>query len=142
MPTGVFPRPSVRDRLLSNITKTPTCWLWIGHVDRHGYGKIYVNGGPRFVHRVSWEMHVGKIKGGLTIDHLCRVHNCVNPAHMELVTRGENVMRGVSVAAMNARKTECLRGHPFSGTNLLLENGGRWRRCRTCRNEKKRRRHA
>jgi hypothetical protein len=44
-------------------------------------------------HRVAYEALVGPIPDGMTIDHLCRNKRCLNPAHMELVTRGENTRR-------------------------------------------------
>lgn len=31
---------------------------------------------------------------GLDLDHLCRVRSCVNPDHLEPVTRAENLRRG------------------------------------------------
>ncbi len=65
-------------------------------------------------------MVVGQIPSGLTLDHLCRVRNCVNPAHLEPVTHRENTLRGDGVTAINARKTSCHRGHPFAGENLYV----------------------
>ena len=38
------------------------------------------------------EEHAG-VNLSLTIDHLCNVRTCVNPAHMEPVTVGENLRR-------------------------------------------------
>ncbi len=77
---------------------------------------------------------VGPIPDGLYVDHLCRTPACINPAHMELVTNGENVLRGVCPAALNARKTHCKRGHPLDGANLrILVSGGR--NCRECNRE-------
>jgi hypothetical protein len=114
------------------------CWLWQGALDKKGYG---VYGKPRrFAHRIVYEEIVGPIPAGLTIDHLCRVKCCVNPAHMEPVTIGENVLRGESVPAQNARKSHCHRGHPLSGDNLYVcpTEPSRHRRCRECRRMRER----
>lgn len=46
-----------------------------------------------YAHRYSFTLLAGEIPAGLTIDHPCEVKNCVNPARMEPVTRGENVRR-------------------------------------------------
>jgi HNH endonuclease len=45
-------------------------------------------------HRAFYEMHRGPIPEGLVIDHRCRNRACVNPEHLEPVTRGENMRRG------------------------------------------------
>jgi hypothetical protein len=52
----------------------------------------------------------------------------VNPRHLEPVTQRENILRGQSFAAKNARKTKCLNGHVFDS---LRQRGGR--NCNTCR---------
>jgi hypothetical protein len=66
------------------------CWIWQRGIDAAGYGRV---AGTR-AHRVFYERHVGPIPEGLTIDHLCRVRSCCNPAHLEPVTAVENVSRG------------------------------------------------
>jgi hypothetical protein len=88
------------------------CWLWLGHLDRDGYGSISL-GRERTqrVHRASYEAFVGPIPDGYVIDHKCRVRCCVNPDHLEPVTPRENVLRGESGAAEFARRTHCKRGH-------------------------------
>lgn len=85
----------------------------------------------RPVHQVIYEMIIGPIQQGLELDHLCRNHGCVNPAHLEPVTHKENVLRGTSPAAGHAKQTHCDRGHEFTPQNTLLYDGGR-RRCKTC----------
>jgi transcriptional regulator with XRE-family HTH domain len=70
------------------------CWIWRGRINQAGYGEIKVPGGRRLkAHRATYEHHVGPIPDGLDLDHLCRVRPCVNPAHMEPVTRRENIQR-------------------------------------------------
>lgn len=72
------------------------CWLWIGSErESGGYGFIVRNGRSTAAHRVSYEMAKGPIPEGLVIDHLCRVHCCVNPDHLEAVTQLVNVRRGL-----------------------------------------------
>lgn len=110
------------------------CWLWTGRTNGAGYG-LYFHG-PKghlvLAHRRAFEALHGPIQDEL--DHLCKMRNCCNPAHLEDVTRRENVLRSNNMGARNARKTHCDRGHPFDEANTFrLGNGGRG--CRTCRRE-------
>ena len=114
------------------------CWLLTRNLNSGGYGRIRIGGrGGRFfmAHRISYEVFVGPIPEGLTIDHLCRVRNCINPSHLEPVSLGENVLRGTAPAAINARLTHCKKaGHPLVEGNLTHDTPGH-RRCKKCRAE-------
>lgn len=102
------------------------CWPWRAYISPSGYGRFRVHSRRTVwqAHRWAYEPMVGPIPPGLYIDHLCRNRACVNPAHMECVTNGENVLRGVGLAAENARKTHCWRGHQLSGRNLTSNRAG------------------
>lgn len=110
------------------------CWLWDGASYSRGYAGLSYKGQHWIAHRFSYELHKGTIPQGLHIDHLCRVRCCVNPNHLEAVTKLVNTMRGYSPHAIHARKTHCPKGHPFEGSNLYLTSKGH-RVCRTCRNK-------
>lgn len=109
---------------------TDECWVWTGFRHPKGYGYFRVDGRSLAAHRVAYELCVAPIPDGLTIDHLCRNRACVNPAHLEPVTMIVNVLRGEGPTAENARKTHCIRGHPFDEENTYWFNGGRT--CRIC----------
>lgn len=106
------------------------CWLWTASTNLQGYGQFF-DGKTVLAHRFAYERLVGPIPEGLVTDHLCRTPLCVNPAHLEPVTQRENMLRGETVIAANARKTHCKRGHPLSGENLVIDGQG-WRQCRIC----------
>ena len=107
------------------------CWIWTGIINGYGYGQVIDHGRRPMAHRKMYETLVGPIPEGLTLDHLCRVHACVNPGHLEPVTIRENTLRGNTTPAANAAKTHCLRGHPLAGDNLYRTPDGR-RQCRAC----------
>lgn len=115
------------------------CWLWTGYLDPGGYARVTIDDVRTVAHRVSWEYFVGPIPEGLTIDHRCRQRSCINPYHLEVVSLRDNILRGNATGAVNARKTQCSKGHPLSGPNLYTTPQGR-RICRVCRRVNARRR--
>jgi len=126
------------DRFWEKVNRTDTCWLWIAYRDELGYGKVRWAGRIQVAHRVAYELVVGPILEGLTLDHLCRNRGCVNPAHLEPVSLGENILRGNTFQAVNAAKTSCPQGHPYDSENTYWHKAtsrypsGR-RECRICR---------
>ena len=128
------------NELRSRINREPSgCWRWTGTITAGGYGKL----GGKLAHRLVFESLVGPILAGFQIDHLCRRRDCVNPEHLEVVTQRENILRGIAPSAINARKTHCNKGHPFTPENTYYDAARRTRRCRICQlnwNAKSRRR--
>lgn len=124
-------------RLLTQFQKSADgCWNWTGEVNDYGYGRACVGAGKRKpAHRIIYQILVGPIPNGLTLDHLCRNRLCVNPEHLEPVTLGENLRRGFSASSMNARKTEC----PRCEGPLTPYGSKGWRRCEPCTKEVDRR---
>lgn len=109
------------------------CWIWIGLLDADGYGTVCpLERRNKKAHRVSYEAFVGPIPEELTIDHLCRVRNCVNPAHLEPVTRQVNSLRGNTIAAQEAATTHCPADHPYSPENTYITPKTGSRNCRQC----------
>jgi HNH endonuclease len=134
MKTPRLPRGlPVRERIERSVAVDANgCWRWTLVKNRDGYGRIGMVGGQKMAHRMSYEAFRGDIPDGLTIDHLCRVRDCVNPEHLEPVTQRDNVLRGDGLPARQARQTSCLRGHPFDEANTYWTPPG-GRACRACR---------
>ena len=72
-----------------------------------------------------YKHYVGEIPKGWDIDHWCKNHACCRPGHLEAVTHQENILRGIGIAALNAKKTHCLNGHLLDGENLYIRPTGR-----------------
>lgn len=125
------PKTDPVPRFLSKVSADGNgCWRWrAGIAKKTGYAVFWINGKQSLAHRYSYSQFVGPIPQGLTIDHLCRVRDCVNPAHLEAVTMRENTLRGLTITAANAQKTLCKRGHPF--TRREKKSGARV--CGTCK---------
>lgn len=105
--TGPPERPAV-DRFAEKVALTSAgCLEWIGGRTIAGYGMFASqparsSGKKVMAHRWSYEHHVGPIPEGLDLDHLCRNRACVNPNHLEPVTRAENIIRAVAARKLEA----------------------------------------
>jgi hypothetical protein len=137
---------TAEQRFWTYVRKTETCWLWTGATS-HGYGHFHLNaeGGINHqvrAHRFSYELLIGPIPAGMTLDHMCHTldckvpvaecphRRCVNPAHLAPASLADNTRR------TGARhKTHCKRGHEFTPENtwvFVSSVGGPGRMCKTC----------
>lgn len=143
-------KPDAEERFWAKVEPTGCCWYWTGEIGANGYGRyaVKIDGKTAHygAHRYAYELLVGPIGEGLTLDHLCNNPPCVNPDHLVPASMTDNTLRGHSPWAVNARKTHCVHGHPFSGENLIMDRqspsngGGIHRRCRACSRETSKRR--
>jgi len=110
------------------VNKTETCWLWTALIPSNGYGIYTMTDRERkrtvMAHRFAYELLVGPVPAGMELDHLCKVRNCVNPAHLEPVTHQENIRRALG-------KAVCKRGHEQTPENRYVYSNGR-QRCLPC----------
>lgn len=126
---------SAFERWTSYVEFTETCWIWKGGLDSEGYGKFSVKKKSVRAHHWGYEQIVGPIPKELVPDHLCRNHACVNPDCLEPVSNQINILRGVGLAAENAKKTHCPRGHLYDEINTWLTSSGS-RACRECERQR------
>lgn len=69
------------------------CWLWTDVPNGAGYGTFRVGSKIVMAHRYVLTLAGQSPADSMTVDHLCRVRLCVNPAHLEEVTNAENLRR-------------------------------------------------
>lgn len=151
-----FAREEVTDLQLENFLAKISiaengCWPWIGAKTPKGYGHIKQGRKTVSSHRIAYELWVGTIPDGHELDHTCHTadeacrggndcphRGCMNAEHLEPVSGTENILRGRCPSAVNARKTECVHGHPFNPENTYLTPRGH-RMCRICKRAAKKR---
>src|ERR1700722_13316999 len=104
--TGAWPSVCfmpIEERFFSRFRKgsDSECWEWRGTLDAKGYGRFRYKYAIISAHRYSYTHFVGPFDPSLVIDHLCRTPYCVNPKHLEPVTRTENLKRGLPFDTYN-----------------------------------------
>ncbi|MCU1617358.1 MAG: hypothetical protein JWO98_4898 [Frankiales bacterium] len=124
--------PSLADRFWKQVSDGPNdCWLWTGEQTDDGYGRFSVHPVHIGAHRWAYSLLRAEIPEGLDLDHLCRVTRCVNPWHLEPVTRAENIRRAFV-------REVCGKGHGLSDAIERTRDGRVARECRQCARDRKR----
>jgi hypothetical protein len=137
---------SVRLRL--EVELPSGCWIWQGHRNANGYGRVGIAGSTDRVHRVVFRAYGTPIPDGMVLDHICHdpatcaggptcTHRaCANPLHLTLTTRARNRAADRSspsgAGAGWARTGRCKRGHDVTDPANLIRRSDGGRQCRAC----------
>jgi hypothetical protein len=96
----------VEVRFWRYVEKTDSCWVWTGgSKNQKGYGQIGSGGkGAKHIlaHRLSYEIHKGKIPDGMVVMHSCDNPSCVNPDHLSIGTQSQNILEAFSKGRKNS----------------------------------------
>lgn len=105
-------RDNSQQRFWERVTKTDSCWLWIGGISpTNGYGRIAVKGKMIPVHRFSWELHNEKIPNDMIVFHRCNNLACVNPEHLYLDKCSGVIQKAISSGNFS---TPFVKGHSYN----------------------------
>ena len=99
----------IEERLLEKIAFCPTtgCWIWLGDLNKNGYGRISIHNKLEYAHRACYIAFKGRIPFLKQLDHLCRLSACVNPDHLEAVSSATNLHRGNAPSMVIWRSGKC-----------------------------------
>ena len=116
----------VTGRIENNTERVGECFIWTGTRNPDGYGMIGHNNRYTSIHIFSWEQVFGPVPDDLELDHKCKQRACHRVAHLELVTRTENIRRSKRFRLF------CPQGHRLEGENIRYSRNGKRRACLRC----------
>lgn len=154
---GLFEDPSMpkndgktpQQRFAERYTINPItgCWNWMGSINGKGYAYLWVpdeirnekrpgKGRTLQAYRLGWVWKYGPVPRGSDLHHICQNTICVNPDHLEVITRSDHMRKADTICGKNLLKTQCPKGHPYDKENTYTPPNRKARFCRRCERER------
>lgn len=113
---------NLKSSLLSNFRESNGCLLWIGSVDRDGYGVTWDPSikNNNHSHVVYFRTFMGPLPVGYHLHHTCNNKRCAR--HIEIISGFDHVDKHV--------RERCRNGHEYTTENTHLYRGIRM--CKIC----------
>lgn len=108
------PTGSLEERFWRKVNKNgqDDCWEWTGAVSCSGYGVLQKGSRGQGIvraHRLSLEIHKGKIPENALVLHSCDNKLCCNPSHLSIGDYSRNIKEAYE------RKRRCLTDWQLRG---------------------------